>query len=145
MMRRRRRLAAPVFLLLLSLLLGRCTASAVQRTPREKGAGVTEQEKTIEVSVINANFGAQDRTVGRPVVVRVRARSGRVLRQVETDSEGWARLTFSWSSDDPPAQIESVVDDRGLPGATGEYGGTIVSVDLRTSRYCIVLPASCVF
>jgi len=63
----------PALLLLsFAMFLSRCTASAVQRAPAA--------EKTIEVRVLNAGFGAQDRGVGQPVTVRVRARSGRVLR-----------------------------------------------------------------
>jgi hypothetical protein len=138
------RSASALLLLSLSLLLPRCTASAVQRAP-EAGGLDNIGEKTIEVTVLNAAFGAQDRSVGQPVIVRVRSRSGRVLREVETDRQGHARLSDSWPDDDPPVQIEAVMDDRESRYPTGIFGGAIVSVDARVSSYCITLPSACVF
>ena len=64
---------------------------------------------------------------------------------METDREGWARLTYSWTDDDPPLQIEAVMDDRESRSPTGTFVGSIVNVNPRVSTYCITLPTSCVF
>ncbi len=100
-------------------------------------------DRTLTV-IVSSGYTA-DGQPGRAITVRVRSRTGRLLASGETSRHGEITLRIRYSAVDPAQQIEAISDDRLSPYPIGAYGGAVVSVRENVSKYCIVLPAECVF
>lgn len=71
---------------------------------------------------------------GTPIDIVVRSKSGRVLKEIETDRDGKASFDVCWSRDDPAFQIEARLHFEPY------FAGTLASFYSNASTYCLTLP-----
>lgn len=71
---------------------------------------------------------------GIPIDVVVRSKQGRILKALQSDSEGRASFEVCWNADDPAWQVEAQL--RFGP----QFVGTFASFTNTSDTYCLTLP-----
>jgi hypothetical protein len=100
--------------------------------------------EVFDVSVTISEVGERNNVpLSEEAIVRVRSGRGRVIASAVTDQDVAVLHFTATRADVAGSQVEVIVKDQ-QPSGGEDFAGTVVSFR-GSGKYCVILPAGCVF